>query len=304
MEGHAFDDGAHGLERGRVNVPSSWIPGRSEVEGGAESGLPYAAAHEPLHCTSCHNVHDVRNRPFLQRETIAALCRECHPGRVNRGKVGIENTGSRDRRTSSHPTDVPVWDISGNGTTALVPVDHRLRVTTNSLEQRDRWVLGGKLADPTSADTAGTPFSCQTCHAVHGAADRPGEHYPGLLSIWEKGDPSALCLGCHSREHGKMAFAGGREVQHPVGKYRGTGFYPPRFTSPEGIPEEWTADRHFDGGAAPFDPKKREPPFCTSCHDVHGGLPGTSILFGPNPVDGGKGDWCYSCHPEEAFDGS
>jgi hypothetical protein len=95
----------------------------------------------------------------------------------------------------------------------------------------------------------------------------------------------------------------GRKVRHPMGGDPGTDFYPDVFASRRGIPPAWSYKVHGDAGAAGFDPCAHERPSCVSCHDVHGGLPGTSLLFGPNPVDSGRGDWCYSCLPEQSLRG-
>ena len=301
---HAYDNGAHGFNIGTVYPPDSWLKDRAEAEYYSITDLPYSrSAHKEMECTTCHNIHISMNRPFNQKEDIETLCLECHMGRDNLGRVGAKNVTRIRKEFSTHPTGVTVADLPGNGPRRFGDVDPRLTVTIASMDWKDRWVLGGHLADPISGDSSTTPFTCQTCHVVHGAADRPGEHYPGLLAIWEEENPSTLCLGCHLTEHRNVAFADGREVSHPMLDDSGTNFYPASFTTSKGIPEAWTGEKHFDTGSAPFDPQQKETPFCTSCHDVHGGLPGTSILFGPNPVDDGEGDWCYSCHPKEAFNG-
>lgn len=268
------------------------------------SSLPYVT-QESLECSSCHNVHVSHKPPFMQRGgrngDFSSLCRTCHAGRGNQGKVGRGNSfdpGPFGASYSTHPTDVPVADIATNGPTIFGPVDPRLTVT---ITPDGPWRLGGKLVYPTSADAARAPFSCQTCHVVHGPAVRPDEELPGLLAIWDPSDPSALCIGCHAKTHPDVAFADGRRVRHPMGDDPGTDFYPDIFASSRGIPPAWASKVHGDSGAAGFDPCAHERPSCVSCHDVHGGLPGTSLLFGPNPVEGGRGDWCYSCHSEESM---
>ena len=81
----------------------------------------------------------------------------------------------------------------------------------------------------------------------------------------------------------------------------GRPFYPSQFVSPEGVPPAWKAGKKPYSGAAPIDTAARQGPTCVSCHDVHGGLPGTSLLRAPNTVAEGKGDWCFNCHSAAAL---
>lgn len=288
----ACDAGAHGFSVGMVWTPDSWMGKmQKRKEPYIQTGLPYTGTQK-LECTSCHKIHFVTNRPFNQRSDIETLCKDCHQGRENKGKVGNENGNGPlpSPGYSTHPTGVTVVDLPGNGPTAFGKVDPMLTVTVASLDWKDRWVLGGHLVDPTSGDAAVTPFSCQTCHAVHGSAERPGQHGAGLPAIYESDNPSALCLGCHR-------IAGG----HPTNGVTGGPFTPAAFVSAQGIPQAWGAGQHYDGGATPFDPATGVAPACTSCHDVHGGLPSTSLLYGPNTVGDGAGNWCFNCHPARAL---
>lgn len=290
----AADERAHGLTVGSVWSSGSWLGGeRRRQEAYEQTGLPYTKpSFLQLRCTTCHNVHVVTDRPFNRQAGIEMLCRGCHSGRDNTGRVGAENGAAPEAGYSTHPTGVIVADLPGNGPTAFEKVDPRLTVKTGSPDwQGDPWVFGGHLVDPTSDDAARTPFSCQTCHAVHGSAERPGEHGPGLPAIFEPGNPSALCRGCH-----RIA------VGHPTSGVAGSGrLSPAAFPAAGGVPAAWRPEQHYDRGATPFDRAASEAPACTSCHDVHGGLPGTSLLFGPDTGGGGEGSWCFNCHPAQAL---
>ena len=87
---------------------------------------------------------------------------------------------------------------------------------------------------------------------------------------------------------------------HPMETDAGREFYPGSFSSSEGVPRAWMAYEHRDSGATGYLIMIKKPPRCTSCHDLHGGLPMTSLLYGPRTA-GDSGEWCFSCHAAAAL---
>lgn len=229
--------------------------------------LPYVASGI-LDCTSCHDAH-ATTAPFLRAGSIDELCKLCH-GRENVGAVGTLNSfGSPEDPYSLHPTDVPYLDIAGNGLTNLHELPAAFQVPTAS----DAWRLGGHRVGWVEG---GGNISCQTCHPVHGGWDytlgvMPGAPASNLTPVENLGgSSSALCQACH--QGGEAEEQVGQGTDHPVNRNDGT----PAVTYPMGWPQ---------GSAAEVT--------CSSCHDVHGGVAGTSLLRrGGNTTDG----WCFSCH--------
>jgi hypothetical protein len=303
MENLAYDDASHGFHFGVVNAPNSWVSGTATPEVYAGNGLPYvgpAGTPRDIDCTTCHKVHNNDYIPFSMKGTsvngfdVTPLCVTCHVGRINPGSVGsANNTGIGG--LSTHPIGVTVADIPGNGQTLFVPVDARLsRVATV-----ENYTLGGKRLDATP----GGPIGCQTCHAVHGDEVTGTVPYDNLLAIpnvgaHASGGSSTLCTGCHGNPYGAPPGTVGNGSDHPMDGNSGWAFYPSvnpaDWAGANGIPASWAAAGHFDAGATPIDVAASGQPACSSCHDVHGGLPATSLLYGPNTQ--GAGDWCFCCH--------
>ena len=151
---------------------------------------------------------------------------------------------------------------------------------------------GPYATHPTRAPGAGTVLSCGSCHDVHRAPGAGEDANPDLLRLGTGERAADLCRRCHP-----PPADGG--ASHPMGASGGRGPYPGAFASSDGVPAPWKARAHFDSGADGFAVGARKPPSCTSCHDLHGALPMSSLLFGPNAAAGG-GDWCFSCHPAGA----
>jgi hypothetical protein len=303
MENFAFDDGAHGFNRGQVNQPHSALFGAAQAEDYTLSGLPYTftnAVATDIDCTTCHNVHNNNFPPFSMKGAaingldFSPLCKSCHAGRANPGSVGAANSFAIGGTSySTHPTDVGVTDIPDNKDTRFVAVDSRMSRTTTVAA----WNLGGKRVD----GLAGGNISCQTCHAVHGD-ESSGGHYDDLLAIpnvatHATAAATTLCTGCHGNPYGGAVNTVGTGTDHPSDGNTGKTFYPTgAWASGSGVPAAWTGAAHFDSGATPFTPASNQTPACSSCHDSHGGVAGSSLLYGPNTV-AGSGDWCFNCHP-------
>ena len=268
LEGRAFAAPGHGLPTGPVNVPDAWAAQRRFEEQVVKRPSPFQVGS--ITCATCHDVHEHRVPGFLRppaTETDASpLCSACHPGRDNAGRVGRENVTVREQVPySTHPAGSPAADLPGNGTSFFGAPG------------------GGRV-------------TCMSCHDVHGGADprraRPG----GLLRIDPGAETADLCRRCHPDPQGKAS--GG----HPTGGRRAaTAMAAGAFATLDGVPREWWAGLHHDAGAESFSTMGKRGVTCTSCHDLHGGLPMTSILYAPNPVESGRGDWCFSCHRGEAL---
>lgn len=157
--------------------------------GHEDSGLPYMddANDGTIECTTCHNVHDDTERPFL-RVDINTLCGVCHGTRLHQGSgwesytyntaptlaawgasLGTDNPGS-------HPVGT---DILGDtaSTTKPVNIPNIMRVATTS--GPTNWTLGGHLTDGGTDQTTGGVI-CISCHAVHGIQYDSGFTTSGL----------------------------------------------------------------------------------------------------------------------------
>lgn len=269
LESGALAGTSHGSFSGTNAAPDSWAVGAAMREMPRQGDL--LPANADLTCTTCHDPHEHGALLFLRNTTRAGdyslLCEQCHPGRENRGLVGRENIIVRSEQPySTHPTEVPVSDLPGNGGSGFLAK------------------LPGR----------GSMVTCGLCHEVHPPRRAVADPPPGLLRLPAEGRVTDLCRSCH------LPPAAGDPAIHPMEGGGSRGAYPVSFASSEGIPAAWKAPAHFNAGAATFSPGRGQPPRCTSCHDLHGGLPMTSLLYAPNQVQGGSGDWCFSCHPAAA----
>jgi predicted CXXCH cytochrome family protein len=263
---HAFSTRAHGYDVKK-------LPLSPDGEPGVLPALPYVASGL-IDCTTCHDPHS-SYPPFLRELTVDQLCKGCH-GRENTGVLGASNVflaGTGTIGFSLHPTDIPYVDTGGNGPTSLRDFPQELQVPT----AQGSWRLGGHRVGWQAG--AGN-ISCQTCHAVHGWKEYPQGRPAGiaatdLTAIENGGGPSSpLCEACHGG--GAPGGTVGKGDDHAIDRNDGT----PVTVFPAGWP------------AGPA----REV-VCSTCHDVHGGLPGTSLLR----RGGNAGGWCWSCHERSAI---
>jgi len=213
----------------------------------ATSGLPYVT-NTTLECTSCHNVHDDTNRPFLRAE-MDALCSFCHSNRMF--KDGAENSGSTavkgawvvaTRVGNANPGSHPVGtDVTGNVSGGATPITMAGNFIVAKTAAAGTWSLGGHLSDNngTGASTGGV--TCNSCHAVHGIQPDGGAATPPTANFLvvaqasgtnegvsgrtiASGDGSAgndLCEACHVGT--APAGYGGTRIVNPGG---GTGTHP------------------------------------------------------------------------------
>ena len=179
--------------------------------------FPYAATLN-LDCTTCHDPHS-NTPPFLRRNTVDALCKECH-GRENAGLLGLKNRfGAAEAPYSLHPTDVPFIDDPANGVTSLHPLPDIFQVPTAS----GAWTLGAHRVGWLQG--AGN-ISCQTCHPVHGGDTyvegiMPGPPASSLTPVENLGGvKAALCQSCH--QGGDAGELVGTLSDHPINRNDGT----------------------------------------------------------------------------------
>ena len=309
METYAYANASHGFgvtqALGAPYTANSWM-GSAATETYTGTGLPYvgtAGSPTNIDCTTCHNVHNNDFAPFSMKGAavgsldFSTLCKTCHAGRTGGTGVAAGNVNGAGS-TSTHPTDLAVANLAGNGVTRFVTPDARVSRVASIAS----WGLGGKRVD----GTAGAAMSCQTCHAVHGDEVAAVVPYEDLLAIpnvgvHATGAATTLCTGCHGNPYGGAVATVGSGTDHPIDGNGGWAFYPSTaagdWASAVGVPSQWVAANHYDSGATGFDPTASANVACTSCHDTHGGITATSMLRGPNTVGGGTGDWCFNCHP-------
>ena len=260
MVSTAYSALSHGYQVARAPLTPDGTPP-------ALAPLPYVASGL-LDCTTCHDPHG-EDPPFIRGGGIDALCTSCHD-RANPGEVGARNSfGDTEATYSLHPSDTAYEDLPANGVTNLHPIPDVFQVPTAS----GAWKLGGHRVGWNSG--AGN-MSCQTCHPVHGGWNYmlgvlPGPPASNLTPQLENpaGVATSLCQACH--QGGDPGESVGVRGDHPIN----TNDAVPATTFPAG----WPAGVNREV-------------LCTSCHDIHGGVAGTSLLRQGGSADG----WCFSCH--------
>lgn len=319
----------YGTESHGVQMTLGQIPGTSVL---ASSGLPYTgdtgqAAPQSnggtvMECTSCHNVHDDTNKPFL-RASLETLCQRCHGNRsyiggsANQGSTASFASWDNAIRQGANPGSHPVGSNIDNVLASYAPISWPAQATVKKQQgtTRNQWHLGGHLAGATGQ--AGG-MSCATCHAAHGVeadsddgtftitAAAPttnmliiaqgtgaNEGVTGGYSV-ANGDGSAanlLCEGCHRGNQGSYTTTwwnpGGTQYGHPVdakpSAYAG-GFGAGNF--PANWPKASTTVNGMD-------------PICESCHSPHPAANSYGTLLagkGPYILRDGPALICASCH--------
>ena len=263
--------------------------------GMAASTLPYANKATVIECTSCHNVHDDTNRPFLQKN-IDVLCEFCHTQRAFVGGTPQTNPAAMGAwggafygltNPGSHPVGTDV-ELDANGGASPITITAVMQVA--KVATVGGWSLGGHR----TGGATGT-VTCTTCHAPHGvqadvdpqlAPTSAGSPHLGLLAIsQDTGDSradgdgnlrNALCEGCHVNSAatwnpftnaayvgaGFEPNPGGTAYTHPAddlgAKYSGT------VTNGANFPDaSWPVGS--DATVNNMDPKV----ICESCHTPH-----------------------------------
>jgi predicted CXXCH cytochrome family protein len=193
-------------------LTSADIPGGGNNLANA-TDLPYYNQAR-IQCTTCHNVHDDVNRPFL-RKSYETLCQDCHSARsasvgpsATWGAWGTANVG-RANAVGSHPVGS---DITGDVSGGASPINFNLTAYIQMIRSAaiDNWSIGGHLS------TEGGVM-CGSCHAPHGVdvdeAAPAAELFPApALLVFRQGQGAAedgqayngngdgnnhLCEACH-----------------------------------------------------------------------------------------------------------
>ncbi len=267
----AFSPKSHGLFI--TNLPS----------GDSISNVPLKHTDgKTLECTTCHNPHNTDNRPFLA-VPISELCGMCHQSRRNSG-YGDENA------ESNHPVATDPSDSTGG------PSPINLNEIYQTAFPEPYPIEGGKFAEGVHWDLGGHlsagkygNIECYTCHSVHGDEfDGPNEKLMTVNPV--RGVSDEFCEGCHQGERGDKGNAK-TTFPNPGGTKEPRTYHPAdddisngegrivKITEPEG----W-----------PFGTGDEKNILCSTCHDIHNGLPNSPILRTP------KGDtFCEECHDKE-----
>jgi hypothetical protein len=187
------------------------------------------------------------------------------------------------------------------------------------------WELGAKKVTLTSGSGTSTgDMDCQTCHVTHATNDYDAEDLV-FYDNRSAGDPtntdnvqSYLCEVCHTGGN-SGAYVGIDDGDHPMDGQAGRAFR--AVTDNTHIPSLWLQISQKTTGAAIYvdnttDNPDTVTPRCSTCHDTHGGMAGTSLLrptpgtsadgvsslaqydytSGTNPQTAAINDWCWSCH--------
>lgn len=253
-----------------------------------------------LKCTSCHDVHSNNNRPFIRFETLAGtynfatMCEHCHVNRANAGLKGTNNIRGGAPGYSQHPTEQTIVNTA-RAAFGAVPGEFNISPGINQpgpVSPANSYNLGGHRQDGAAA----TNMTCSTCHAVHGnettvfstAADGATTvpttgltYFNNALGVRNM-DPltvapyvAPICTGCHMNGALAGVTTNGPGLvgtySHPIGSLRSTWTLPALPTTAQG--NKWGGT----GGA-------NEAIICESCHDIHYGTAGTSLLFTTSPA--------------------
>ena len=278
------------LSHGRV---AASIPAGDAVD----ATLPYGGAGV-FECSTCHDVHDDTDLPFLQ-DDIDVLCARCHTNRqfVN-GVLGATQGAwgpfYGPSSAGSHPMGTDVHsDTDGAGNSPVdLTADGRFNLAWGASELHN---LGGHLTDGGAVPGAGSGMTCATCHSVHGVQDDfspPGggvynqAAVSNLLTVPQptaggaflgavyngNGDATnALCEACHSGFAGAtidsgtgVAYAGANNV-NPGGTANTHPVDDLTVVGDAGVaafPANWPIGSAPGANVAPA-------PICESCHTPH-----------------------------------
>ena len=303
------NDGSHGPMHASIPTLPDYSATAAATAGAATmnaSTLPYAGASSlltqgsgggrALQCTSCHFVHDNTDlvRPYLRvgtsNTTRSDLCIRCHKrGDTNTNALKGNNNNvlpaaGYKTAISLHPIKVSAVTQS-EGAYLLANVNAALGL---ALTDASGWILGGKTADGTLTGN----IDCETCHAVHGTRSAaPVDEFRLAIDNYASGYTSSpLCYGCH-----RTPVVIGR-ADHPIDS--NSGAYTVGFPAAGG-PGQDAANVAWPSGANATNPQV----VCSSCHDMHGGLPasvatnqGNTLTSRLRRQSGNATDWCLSCH--------
>jgi hypothetical protein len=267
---------------------------------------PNLSGDGDLKCTTCHDVHNNNNRPFIRYAggttgvfNFDGHCMECHPLRANGGQGTANTQAAADAASySQHPTAQGISDTGVGGANAIQGTIDAIFATspgTANLIGESGYNTGGHRTDGGTGN-----MTCASCHAVHGnetatfssatdgttpvVAEQTG--YNDLLV--NAGDPSVvgigvapICIGCHVND-ATAGPGGAATLSHPT-----------ESSSPWGITGVDTATMGAKWGINGAE----DVLVCQTCHKMHYAEPDTSILFGSitAPIDTSNSN-CNECH--------
>ncbi len=205
---NVFGTYSHGKKMLRANIP----PGENmAAQAAANPPLPYTASGAAIECTSCHNVHDDAQRPFL-RSNLDTLCVRCHnaasgtQGRqftndaISSGSVAWGRTHLGNGNPGSHPVGTDITEALGDATN-LHPITFPAQFTaalsaSSTTQSVGNWSLGGHLV--------GGGVGCVTCHAVHGMARDPQDTVSAAYTSHDT-SPNMLVIDQTDSNYGTVA---------------------------------------------------------------------------------------------------
>lgn len=220
---------AHGLDKADLLSPLDTDGTVLEPFNAAGTALPYGGA-ALLECTSCHDVHNNTNTPFLQANLFRggpsadrSFCENCHSLRGNNfgGGDGTNNaalapngehpvnvaltfgdviaanraTGTTNVRTGRYISfDGDVFDVTNVSGSALNP---------NTAHYNTGGHVGGGATAANdftafaAAGDSGKTFGCYTCHSPHVPVTTGVPHLLLAAPNETNGQFNVLCVGCH-----------------------------------------------------------------------------------------------------------
>jgi len=318
---------AHGLDR--TLLLDAATGSNTVAFTAAAQAWPYG--NDPdMECTTCHNVHNNANTPFLHADLFTggpggeSFCEACH---TNRGNSWIT---AEQAPTGEHPVNVTlvlntnvartlggrlgryiaidtyqstnVYDVTtANGTALNAPGTH--------------YITGGKTAGWNAAAN-GDRFSCYTCHSPHMPATTGNSNLilrKNVSTTVAARQWNPLCIGCHGQTGGAVNTEqnpGTTAWTHPVGPgapnmvsaagnvvtfNNSTG----TFTFAVNLARivSYRGPGSLSGNGVGIDTTTFKPR-CTSCHDVHGGDNDSMCIADLDGTTNGQmaGAVCYRCH--------
>jgi predicted CXXCH cytochrome family protein len=173
-----------------------------------------------MECTTCHNVHDNTQTPFLQRNLFTggpgatrSFCEVCHATDRGANWNGAGGTTTEIAPNGEHPVNLGLVLGSVSTRTLGGRVGRFIQIDTYGATrvydvatangaaglqtQAQSYVTGGKVSS-WGAATTGNTFGCYTCHSAH--MDSGATANLVLRdTVSANGQWNPLCLGCHGR---------------------------------------------------------------------------------------------------------
>jgi len=225
---------------GHLMGPAANIPAPDAGTAVTGTGWPYAGAATGMECTTCHDVHENANSPFLRaplsdNTTRAnAFCHRCHSPLAN-GAARWSDLSLAQIPNGAHPSEAD-WQGAGtrnanNRLPRVIVFKDRNNAGAVPAAINDNGIFrnwsysgtalnpnnqhynpGGKLGDFQGSGNVG----CYTCHAAHLPS---GAALPQLIVAQYLASgtrtQSDMCVGCHGTQ-AQAANPGATAWYHPV----------------------------------------------------------------------------------------